>query len=206
MQGPGRRRATVSAAAALAAALLSGASPSAAADVPASAPIHFQVTAGTEWGDQVFAVGSTPALGSWDPARAVPLDARGYPTWAADGVVASGSPVEYKYLVKKADGTITWEEGANRLLRPWADAPVTTRDTFRLTAATPASGIAPTCAGWSETWRYTSVFNGCGSPYTLQVLYRDGSASICREVAPAATATFPGYGPYENHPVAVNHC
>ncbi|MEW2418481.1 carbohydrate-binding module family 20 domain-containing protein [Streptomyces sp. NPDC046866] len=204
MQGPRRRHASAGAAAALAGALLFSASPPAAADAPAQTPIHFQVTTRTDWGDQVFAVGDAPALGAWDPARAVPLDAHGYPAWTADALVASHTPVEYKYLVKKADGTITWEEGANRLLRPW-DAPVTTRDTFRVSAGTPASGIAPTCAGWSESWRYTSVFNGCGGAYTLQVLYRDGSTSTCREVA-AATATFPGYGPYENHPVAVSHC
>ncbi|MFD7626708.1 carbohydrate-binding module family 20 domain-containing protein [Streptomyces sp. NPDC059851] len=194
-------------AAALAAAVLSWpAAPSAVANTPTGSPIRFQVTTTTQWGDQVFAVGSVAALGSWDPARAVPLDAHGYPQWAAGAVVPSDSPVEYKYLVKGADGTITWEDGANRLMQPRAGAPVTTRDTFRLTPGTPASGIAPTCITWSETWRYTSVHNGCGSAYDLRVLYRDGSSSTCRPVAAAATATFAGYGPYENRPVALDHC
>ncbi|MEU2392859.1 carbohydrate-binding module family 20 domain-containing protein [Streptomyces sp. NPDC007369] len=195
-------------AAALAALLLSWAAvtPAAAAEAPASSPVRFQVSATTQWGDQVFAVGSVPALGAWDPARAVPLDAHGYPLWAAETSIRSDSPVEYKYLMKKADGTLTWEEGANRLMQPRAGAPVTTRDTFRATPGTPASGIAPTCITWSETWRYTPVFNGCGNAYGLQVLYRDGSSSTCRQVAAGETATFAGYGPYENRPVAVNHC
>ncbi|MFD0267328.1 carbohydrate-binding module family 20 domain-containing protein [Streptomyces sp. NPDC127106] len=193
--------------AALAALLLTWAvAPSAAADTPSSPPVRFQVTATTQWGDQVFAVGSVPALGSWDPSHAVPLDAHGYPVWAAEASIPSDSPVEYKYLVKKTDGTLTWEEGANRLMQPRSGAPVTTRDTFRVTPDTPASGIAPTCITWSETWRYTPVFNGCGHTYGLQVLYRDGSSSTCRQVAAGATATFAGYGPYENRPVAVNHC
>ncbi|MFD8416492.1 carbohydrate-binding module family 20 domain-containing protein [Streptomyces sp. NPDC059650] len=210
MQRPHSSRIGVTAAA-LAAALLSwAAAPSATAaeaDTRASAPIRFQVTATTQWGEQVFAVGSVPALGSWDPARAVPLDAHGYPRWDAEAVVPTDAPVEYKYLVKKTDGTVTWEDGANRYMQPRAGgAPVTTRDAFRVTAGIPASGIAPTCISWSETWRYTPVFNGCGSTYGLQVIYRDGSISTCRQVAAAATATFAGYGPYENRPVAVNHC
>ncbi|MFE5811044.1 carbohydrate-binding module family 20 domain-containing protein [Streptomyces sp. NPDC056491] len=205
MQRPKSRRAGVIVVA-LAAALLPLASPSSAADTPSTSPVRFQVTTTTGWGDQVFAVGSDPALGSWDPARALPLDAHGYPAWDAEALVGSDSSVAYKYLVKGADGTITWEAGPDRSFRPRPDTALTTRDTFRRTPGTPASGIAPTCVTWSETWRYTSVFNGCGDTRGLQVLYQDGSTSPCREVAAATTATFAGYGPHENHAVAVNHC
>ncbi|MGW0396040.1 carbohydrate-binding module family 20 domain-containing protein [Streptomyces sp. NPDC003042] len=206
MQAPRSWRVGIAAAALAAAVLLSRGSASYATDAPSPSPVRFQVTALTEWGDQVFAVGSVPALGSWDPAHAVPLDAHGYPTWSAEAVVPSDSPVEYKYLVKESDGTITWESGPNRLFRPRPDSRVTAQDTFRLTPGTSASGIAPTCVTWSETWRYTSVFNGCDGTYGLQVLYQDGSRSACRAVAAAMPATFAGYGPYENHAVAVSHC
>ncbi|MFJ5547549.1 carbohydrate-binding module family 20 domain-containing protein [Streptomyces sp. NPDC093225] len=204
MQGRNGRR--VGALATLVAALLPWAAPASAADGPAGSPFHFQVTATTDWGDQVLVVGNVPALGAWDPAHGIPLDAHGYPAWTGETVVDSDSGVEYKYVLREPDGTITWEAGPNRLVRPRAGSPVTTQDAFRVTPRTPASGIAPTCVGWSTTWRYTSVFNGCGDTYGLQVLYQDGSRSGCREVAADATATFPGYGPYENHPVAVNHC
>ncbi|WP_219671496.1 carbohydrate-binding module family 20 domain-containing protein [Streptomyces bambusae] len=190
----------------LAATLVAQASPSSAAQASAASPIRFGVTATTEWGDELLAVGSVPALGSWDPARAVHLDAHGYPVWSGEAVVPADVPVEYKYVVRESDGTFTWEEGPNRLLRPRPDSPVTVRDTFRRTPGTPASGVAPTCITWSETWRYTSAFNGCGTTYHLQVLHQDGTSTGCREVAAATAATFAGYGPYENHAVAVLHC
>ncbi|MFJ3928371.1 carbohydrate-binding module family 20 domain-containing protein [Streptomyces sp. NPDC090022] len=211
MQRTARRRVGVTAAvlAALATTVLPSAAPASAADTPAGSPVRFEVTATTDWGDQVLVVGNVAALGAWDPGRAVALDAHGYPTWAAQALLTSDSAldgVEYKYLVREPDGTLTWEDGPNRLLRPRPGSPVTTRDAFRVSPGTPASGIAPTCVTWSTSWRYTAVFNGCGHTYGLQVLYRDGSRSACREVPATATATFPGYGPDENHPVAVSHC
>ncbi|MCP3975103.1 MAG: 4-alpha-glucanotransferase [bacterium] len=63
-------------------------------------------------------VGSIAALGSWDPAQAIPLAASPYPTWEV-AVDVAGEAVEYKYLLLDGDGAVvTWESGPNRTLPP----------------------------------------------------------------------------------------
>ncbi|WP_374984738.1 alpha-amylase [Streptomyces fradiae] len=56
------------------------------------------------------------------------------------------------------------------------------------------STVAPACVAFSASWRYTFVTNDCSSTHTVRVVYGDGTEVPCREVAPGATATFPGYG------------
>ncbi|MFV0130632.1 alpha-amylase [Streptomyces sp. HMX112] len=63
-------------------------------------------------------------------------------------------------------------------------------------AHTPARAevSAPDCVGYSASWRYTLVTNGCGDAHEVTVRYRDGAEVPCRAVAPGQTVTFPGYG------------
>ncbi|MEU3632518.1 alpha-amylase [Streptomyces fradiae] len=65
-------------------------------------------------------------------------------------------------------------------------------------AVSPASAadstVAPACVTFSASWRYTFVTNDCSTTHTVRVVYGDGTQVPCREVAPGATATFPGYG------------
>ncbi len=68
----------------------------------------------TWYGQNVFLVGSIPALGSWDPARAVPLSAANYPSWSVTVSLPANTHVEYKFIKKDPDGTVTWETGPNR--------------------------------------------------------------------------------------------
>ncbi|MFJ6199078.1 carbohydrate-binding module family 20 domain-containing protein [Micromonospora sp. NPDC092111] len=91
----------------------------------------FDVTATTYYGQNVYLVGSIAALGSWNPANAVPLSSASYPVWRATVNLPPNTTVEYKYLKKNPDGTVTWEAGGNR------------------SATTPSSGT------WSasDTWR-----------------------------------------------------
>ncbi|MFE3762328.1 carbohydrate-binding module family 20 domain-containing protein [Streptomyces sp. NPDC059104] len=177
----------------------------ASADEQPGTPVAFRVTAVTEWGDQLFVVGSVPELGSWAPDRAVPASAAQYPDWTTR-VQTHSVRVEFKYIVKKPDGSVVWEAGGNRLLEPQTGRGINTADRFRTRADTPASGTAPTCITWSDSWRYTEVDNACGADYRLQVLFADGSTSTCNPVAASAYATFPGYGTAENRVVAMRHC
>ncbi|MFF3687906.1 carbohydrate-binding module family 20 domain-containing protein [Streptomyces sp. NPDC002187] len=190
----------------LAAVVQTGPAHASAAGGGGGVPSTFRAATATNWGQQVFVTGDAESLGAWDPALALPLDAAAYPTWSGETALPAGTAVQYKYFIRNPDGSVIWEEGLNRTLTAWADSPVTTTDRFRFSSDTPASGTAPTCVTASSGWRYTFVRNDCGTPYELQVIYRDGSESGCRHVPPGSEATFPGYGTRANHPVAIRHC
>ena len=74
----------------------------------------FAVYATTVPGENVYVVGDTPALGSWDTDDAVALSSSGYPYWNGTVNVPAGTTVEYKYIKKTAAGTVTWESTPNR--------------------------------------------------------------------------------------------
>jgi hypothetical protein len=64
-----------------------------------------------EFGDCVCVVGSAHELGFWDPHFAVPLYTNEaiFPLWSANHEITTGQTVEYKYVIKKANGTLQWE-------------------------------------------------------------------------------------------------
>ncbi|GGN71050.1 hypothetical protein GCM10010112_38010 [Actinoplanes lobatus] len=90
----------------------------------------FNVTRTTWYGQNVFVAGNLPELGAWDPARAVPLSADGYPVWTGNVGLPPNTAVEFKYIVKDPDGTVTWEEGANRTTITPPTGQYITHDTF----------------------------------------------------------------------------
>jgi hypothetical protein len=84
-----------------------------------AAPIMFHTEhPGTRPGDRVVAVGSDPALGSWDPWRGVELSTSDdlFPAWAGHVRLPAGADVEYKFVTLHPDGSVEWEPGANRRL------------------------------------------------------------------------------------------
>ena len=85
-------------------------------------------------------VGSTKALGEWDPAGAVPMVSVGYPEWAVSFDVEPVD-VEYKYVLLDGAGTLLeWEGGDNRRL-PAADKRVVNDDRM-VVAPFRAAGVA----------------------------------------------------------------
>jgi alpha-glucosidase len=67
----------------------------------------------TVWGQSVYVVGSIPALGNWDPTKAVKLDPTNYPRWT--GAVSSlpaNTAVEWK-CVKQGVGAVVWQPDPN---------------------------------------------------------------------------------------------
>ena len=80
-------------------------------------PVTFTVTGtSTSYGDQLYLAGNVDELGSWstDTSKAIgPLVDPAYPTWFTMASVPAGQSVQYKFFVKKADGSIVWEGGAN---------------------------------------------------------------------------------------------
>jgi glucoamylase len=95
--------------------------------------VKFNATASTVPGQYVYVVGNTAELGNWDAGLAVPVDPRNYPVWFNSLNMTAGAAVEYKYIRKNADGSVTWENfpgGGNRTLTmPAAGGSVVRNDT-----------------------------------------------------------------------------
>ncbi|SED55404.1 carbohydrate-binding module family 20 domain-containing protein [Streptomyces sp. KS_5] len=91
----------------------------------------FNVTATTVWGTNVFVVGSIAALGSWNPADAIPLSSASYPTWSKRVVVPKSTAFEFKYLKKDGSGNVTWESGTNRSYTTGTSGGYTSTDTWK---------------------------------------------------------------------------
>jgi hypothetical protein len=93
----------------------------------------FHATATTNWGQNLYVTGNLPALGGWDPAKALPLntDSATYPVWSGAHQLPPNTAVQYKYLKKNADGTVIWESGDNRTLVTPPTGTLTLNDTWR---------------------------------------------------------------------------
>ncbi|MFJ4473831.1 carbohydrate-binding module family 20 domain-containing protein [Streptomyces xanthochromogenes] len=91
----------------------------------------FRETKTTVWGQNVYVVGSLPALGNWDPNAAVALSSASYPVWSATVNTPANTRFEYKYIVKDASGNVTWESGANRVHTASASGSETLNDTWK---------------------------------------------------------------------------
>ncbi|MEW2298190.1 CBM20 domain-containing protein [Streptomyces sp. NPDC006743] len=93
----------------------------------------FHATATTTWGQGLYVCGNVPDLGAWDPARALPLttDSAAYPMWSGTHQLPPGTAVQYKYLKKNPDGSVTWENGDNRTVVTPSTGTLTLDDTWR---------------------------------------------------------------------------
>jgi glucoamylase len=91
----------------------------------------FNVNATTSWGQNVYLVGSIPALGSWNTNNALALSSAGYPIWSTTVTLPPNIYFEYKYIKKNTDGSITWESDPNNNDTTPASGSVTLNDTWR---------------------------------------------------------------------------
>jgi alpha-amylase len=96
-----------------------------------SVRVTFNETATTTFGQNVFVVGSIPALGNWAPGSAVALSSANYPTWSGAVALPTGTTFQYKYIKKNTDGSITWESDPNRSYTTGTGATATINDTWR---------------------------------------------------------------------------
>jgi alpha-amylase len=98
---------------------------------PTTVALTFHETATTFFGQNVFVVGSIPALGNWNPASSIPLSSATYPTWAATVSLPANTTFQYKYIKKNPDGSITWESDPNRGYTTGAGGSATVQDSWR---------------------------------------------------------------------------
>ncbi|MFJ8311440.1 MULTISPECIES: carbohydrate-binding module family 20 domain-containing protein [unclassified Streptomyces] len=85
----------------------------------------------TVWGQNVYVVGSIPALGNWAPGSAIPLSSATYPVWSTTVSLPANTPFEYKYIVKDGSGNVTWESGGNRSHTTGSSGSETLDDTWK---------------------------------------------------------------------------
>jgi alpha-amylase len=130
VNGSGQVTATVAAGAALA--LHVNARGTGTSQPPAGCSITVEVNATTIFGENVFVVGNTAALGNWDPAAAVALSSAAYPVWRGTVALPGGTAVQYKFI-KKNGSQVIWESDPNR------------------TRTTPSA--SPCAATWTDSWR-----------------------------------------------------
>lgn len=99
---------------------------------PATAvSVTFDENKTTTWGSSVYVVGSIPALGGWSTDAAIALDSTSYPVWSKTVSIPPSSAFQYKYIVKDANGVVTWESGANRSYTTGSSGSVTLNDTWK---------------------------------------------------------------------------
>lgn len=79
--------------------------------------IIFHVQANTAMGENIYIVGNIPELGSWDPDNCTEAMLNpNYPEWFLPVSVPAGAQIEFKFIKKDANGTVTWESGENRVI------------------------------------------------------------------------------------------
>ncbi|WP_307795086.1 carbohydrate-binding module family 20 domain-containing protein [Actinacidiphila acididurans] len=93
--------------------------------------VTFDETKTTVPGQNVYLTGSIPALANWSTDAAIKLSPTAYPTWTATLNIPANTSFEYKYILKDAAGTVTWESGSNRTFTIPASGPVTLNDTWK---------------------------------------------------------------------------
>jgi glycosidase len=89
----------------------------------------------TNPGDAIYLTGNTVELGNWasTPSTAVGAmltTAGTYPNWWLTVSVPAGKTLQYKFIRIQANGSVTWENGANHSF------------------SAPASGVGSVSAGW----------------------------------------------------------
>lgn len=78
----------------------------------------------TNFGETMCVAGSTAALGDWDAAKGFALSYAGDARWEGTLFLPfnDAGSFEYKYFVRRSDGSALWEDGCNRVLRYFPEA------------------------------------------------------------------------------------
>jgi alpha-amylase len=76
--------------------------------------VSFEVESTTEYGENMYVVGSIPSLGDWVADNAIALSPDTYPIWTAAITIPAGQEVDYKFIKLHTDGSFAWEADPNR--------------------------------------------------------------------------------------------
>jgi len=131
------------------------------AQKPPVVTASFQCANGTTvFGQSVYVVGGTPALGDWNPAKAVKLEPTGpYPIWVSPAKISlpTNASIAWKCIKRpeNAAAPVVWEPDPDNVLK------------------TPASGDAGVAKG---------DFNGDGSPVAMNFICDNGTTQVGQSV------------------------
>lgn len=64
----------------------------------------------TNWGQNIYAVGSIPQLGNWDPGEALKLEPSSYPVWSKKFALPASTSFEWKCIKKEP---LVWQPDPN---------------------------------------------------------------------------------------------
>lgn len=77
----------------------------------------FHVNASTNYGENIYIVGSIPELGAWDTDKCTEaMLCPSYPEWFLPVSVPANTTFEFKFIKKDADGNVIWESGSNHVI------------------------------------------------------------------------------------------
>ena len=93
--------------------------------------VTFDENETTTLGQNVYLVGSIPALGDWDTDTAIQLSSQNYPDWSVSVDLPANTAFQYKFIVKDGSGNVTWEDGANRSYTTGASGSATISDSWQ---------------------------------------------------------------------------
>ncbi|KAK7054068.1 alpha-amylase [Favolaschia claudopus] len=106
------------------------------APVSTAATITFSPTANVGTGETLKVVGSISQLGSWAPSSALTLSQSSGNSWTLTITLPPGTYFEFKYIRVSSSGSVTWEDGSNRVYTaPSAGSSVTLYGTFGSTTS-----------------------------------------------------------------------
>lgn len=107
--------------------------------------VTFKVNATTVTGENVYLVGSIPALGGWDTSKAILMSAATYPVWSVTVNLPANTLVEYKYIKKAGTAAPAWEPNGNRSFTTPASGSLTRNDVWgTLATSTPTATATKT--------------------------------------------------------------
>jgi len=93
--------------------------------------VTFNENATTSFGQNVFVVGDNALLGAWNTNLSTALSSAGYPLWSTTVWLPKNTAIQYKYIKKNPDGTVTWEGSSNRTANTGTGSTLTLNDSWR---------------------------------------------------------------------------
>jgi alpha-amylase len=101
------------------------------ASTSSAVAVTFNENATTAYGQNVYVVGDHALLGSWNANLATALSSTGYPVWSTTVWLPKSTAIQYKYLKKNPDGSVTWEGSTNRTVNTGTGSTLTVNDSWR---------------------------------------------------------------------------
>lgn len=113
-----------------------------------SVPVTFDELVTTNYGENVYIVGSISQLGNWDTSSGVALSASQYtssnPLWSATVSLPVGTSFQYKYVKIESDGSVVWEADPNHSYTVPCSSAATENDSWQSSSTSTSTSTTST--------------------------------------------------------------